>query len=74
MLKDNERSYFGVGWEYCRQGKKKEENPFSAVDHPYAYEQFKEGFIAYIPSKTYDASLIENFDVSKFPAPNNILG
>lgn len=73
MLKDKERSYFGIGWEYCRQDKKMEENPFSAADHPYAHGQFKEGFIAYRASKTYDPSLIANFDVSKFPAANNIL-
>ena len=74
MLKDNERCYFGVGWEYARQNKKKTDNPFSAIEEPYAHNQFKEGYLAYRESKTADYSLVENFDITKFPAKNNVLG
>ena len=48
-LKDNERSVFGLGWEYKRREKSLEDNPF--VEGTKEYSKFIEGYNAFTPSK-----------------------
>jgi len=42
QLTDEQRSYFGLGWEYKRRKKKKRDCPFKK--YSYAWDQFMEGF------------------------------
>lgn len=56
QLSDNERSWFGLGWEYHRRGKSfknflkenKDRLPEkNTANYAYVVEQFNEGFAAY---------------------------
>ena len=71
MLKEKQRSYYGLGWEYARHGKKLGDNPFSDKDR-YCFEQFAEGFNSYRKREKADYSDV-TIDISRFPAPDNKL-
>jgi hypothetical protein len=69
ILKDEQRSYFGLGWEYARQGKPIKD---FLIKTGYAFEQFCEGFNSYRKSEKADYSNI-NIDLTKFHAQDNLL-
>lgn len=51
-LKDNERCYFGLGWEYRRKGIPLDDCPFPM--NSYAREQFVNGWKTFVCSKEVD--------------------
>lgn len=69
MLKDEQRSYFGLGWEYARQSKPIKDFPIKVG---YAFEQFCDGFNSY--RKSEKANYVNlDIDLSKFHAQDNLL-
>ena len=55
-LKDEERSPFGLGWEYARREKTIDDNPFSKETELKQWRQFNLGFDQFLPSPTADYS------------------
>lgn len=53
LLKDNERSPFGLGWEYARRGKGEGDCPFLEGQEK-EREVFLQGFGQFTPSPTAD--------------------
>lgn len=70
MLKDEQRSYFGLGWEYARKGEKRSKNPFPK--YSYAFDQFFDGYNSFRKSETSDYSIVDN-SVLNMNIPDNLL-